>query len=153
VLRAVRTTTLDAYSHQLYPFDRVVEDLELKRVPGRNPLFDVGFTLQNQHEVQASPASRHLRMSEMARDSAVVADAEATTDLWFIARNDDGNLAVQVVYNGARFSAARVDQLSQDLLKIVSAAGVDPDMTVKALPLTTSGGPNAGRTITIDLGF
>jgi len=153
VLHAVRETTLDAFAHQLYPFDRVVEDLRLKRVAGRNPLFDVGFTLQNQNEVQVRESSRHLRMTDMARDDEAFADPEAATDLWFVARNEEGHLSVQVVYNGSLFRPERVDQWTQDLLTIVSAAAANPDTKVKAVPLAASGARHAGRKITINLGL
>jgi amino acid adenylation domain-containing protein len=153
VLHGVRETTLDAFAHQLYPFDLVVDDLRLKRVPGRNPLFDVGFTLQNQDDVQARDGSRHLRLIELARDDESLDDAEAITDLWFIARNVEGNLSVQLVYNGALFREQRIERLTQDLLTIVAAAGASPDMKVKAIPLAASERPHAGRKITIDLGL
>jgi non-ribosomal peptide synthetase component F len=153
VLHSVRATTLDGFANQLYPFDRVVEDLRLKRIPGRNPLFDVGFTLQNQNDVQVRESPRRLRLTEIVRNNESFADPEAVTDLWFVARNDEGGLAVQVVYNGARFSLERVDHLSQDLMKIVSIAAANPDTKVKAIPLTASDGPSAGRKITIDLGL
>lgn len=36
-----------AFDNQDYPFDRLVEDLEIKRDPGRNPLFSTMFVMQN----------------------------------------------------------------------------------------------------------
>jgi amino acid adenylation domain-containing protein len=153
VLQAVRRTTLDAYAHQLYPFDRLVHDLQLKRDPGRNPLFDVGFTLQNQHEVQRRDESRHLRMTELTRDDESFEDPEAATDLWFVARNDEGSLAVQVVYNGALFRPERIDDLTRDLLKILPAAASNPDLKVKSIPLGASEKRQSGRRIAVDLGL
>jgi non-ribosomal peptide synthetase component F len=153
VLHSVRETTLDAFAHQLYPFDRVVEDLRLKRIPGRNPLFDVGFTLQNQVEVQGRDGSRHLHPVEQARDDESLDDPEAMTDLWFIAGNVEGNLTMQLVYNGALFRPERIDRLVHDLLTVVSTAGTSPDTTVKAVPLVASDRPRTERTITIDLGL
>ncbi len=44
---AVKTSTLDAYQHQSYPFDRLQEDLALQRDMGRNVLFDVLLVLQD----------------------------------------------------------------------------------------------------------
>ncbi|MEP7308331.1 MAG: amino acid adenylation domain-containing protein [Acidobacteriota bacterium] len=153
VLSRVRDTTLDAFANQLYPFDRVVDDLQLKRIPGRNPLFDVGFTLQNQHEVQPREASRHVRMSEMTRTDESLADPEAATDLWFLARPDAGALAMQVVYDRSRFRPERIDRLSQDLQAMVAAAATHPDATIKAVALTAGGTRDAGRKITINLGL
>ncbi|MFP3615400.1 condensation domain-containing protein, partial [Paraburkholderia sp. SIMBA_050] len=50
LLTRVRDTTLEAFSHPLYPLDRLLDDLRIKRVAGRNPLFDIGLTLQNQRQ-------------------------------------------------------------------------------------------------------
>jgi len=50
VLLQVRRTSLSAFSHQLYPFDRLTDDLELVRDKSRSPLFDVMLTMQNQRE-------------------------------------------------------------------------------------------------------
>jgi amino acid adenylation domain-containing protein len=46
----VKQNTLDAYTHQMYPFDRLVEDLDLKRDTSRSAVFDVMVTLQNNGE-------------------------------------------------------------------------------------------------------
>ena len=50
VLGKVREVTLSAYEHQMYPFDRLVEDLGLRRDMSRSALFDVMVGLQNQGE-------------------------------------------------------------------------------------------------------
>ena len=153
VLHTVRETTLDAYAHQLYPFNRIVDDLRLKREPGRNPLFDVGFTLQNQNEVQRRDPSRHLSISELDREDEAFEDPEAETDLWFVARNDEGSLAVQVVYNGTLFQPERVDALSRDLLAIVTALAANPDSKLNAIALAAGDSRRSGRRITVDLGL
>ncbi|MCP4150437.1 MAG: hypothetical protein GY757_22000, partial [bacterium] len=46
-LRETAKTTLDAFENQEYQFEKLVEHLEIERDPGRNPLFDVMFVLQN----------------------------------------------------------------------------------------------------------
>ncbi|WP_299685778.1 condensation domain-containing protein [uncultured Dokdonia sp.] len=43
----VKQNTLDAYTHQSYPFDRLVEDLQIKRDTSRNAFFDIMMVFQN----------------------------------------------------------------------------------------------------------
>src|SRR5690606_26284615 len=46
----LKERVLTSYSHQMYPFDRLVEELDLRRDTSRSAVFDVLFTLQNQRE-------------------------------------------------------------------------------------------------------
>ena len=46
-LQQVKQTAMAAYDHQIYPFDRLVGELNLSRDLSRSPLFDVMVTLQN----------------------------------------------------------------------------------------------------------
>jgi non-ribosomal peptide synthetase component F len=48
VLEKVKKTTIDAYDHQQYPFDRLVDELNLARDPGHAPLFDVMLVYQDE---------------------------------------------------------------------------------------------------------
>jgi amino acid adenylation domain-containing protein/non-ribosomal peptide synthase protein (TIGR01720 family) len=47
VFRKVKESTLLAFSHQMYPFDRLVEDLKLVKDTSRNAVFDALLTVQN----------------------------------------------------------------------------------------------------------
>ena len=47
LLMRVRDVTLGAYAHQDVPFEKVVEDIGAPRMPGRSPIVQVKFVLQN----------------------------------------------------------------------------------------------------------
>ncbi|ARO27477.1 hypothetical protein CO659_06225 [Rhizobium sp. S9] len=47
LVRRVRETTLEAYSNQDIPFERVIEAMQPDRASGQSPLFQVAFSLQN----------------------------------------------------------------------------------------------------------
>ncbi|OQX04994.1 MAG: hypothetical protein BWK80_52870, partial [Desulfobacteraceae bacterium IS3] len=52
LLSKVKQTTLEAYQHQIYPFDKLVE-LDVQRDISRSPIFDVMLVLQNTDEIKA----------------------------------------------------------------------------------------------------
>ncbi|MEM9866039.1 MAG: amino acid adenylation domain-containing protein, partial [Bacteroidota bacterium] len=48
--KGVIKTTLTGFSHQAYPFDRLVEDLDVRKDPSRSAVFDIMLILQNNGE-------------------------------------------------------------------------------------------------------
>lgn len=46
-LAEVKENSLKAYEHQDYPFEEILAKLRIKREPGKNPVFDTMFILQN----------------------------------------------------------------------------------------------------------
>ena len=46
-LKSVKANSIEALSHQLYPFDELVSNLNISRDNSRNPIFDTMFTYQN----------------------------------------------------------------------------------------------------------
>ena len=50
LLEKVKQTTLEAYQHQDFPFDKLVDVLENQRNTNRHPLFQAMFVLQNMQE-------------------------------------------------------------------------------------------------------
>ena len=47
LLQSVKSMCLNSFEHELYPFNEIVNDLNINRDLSRNPLFDVLFTYQN----------------------------------------------------------------------------------------------------------
>lgn len=46
-MKQVNDGVLEAFDHQLYPFDELVKKLDVKKISNRNPLFDTMFVFQN----------------------------------------------------------------------------------------------------------
>jgi acyl carrier protein len=51
-LQEVRGRVLKAFMNQDYPFEDLIEAVGIDRVPGRNPLLDIGFQLQEDNAVE-----------------------------------------------------------------------------------------------------
>lgn len=97
-LARVKVGATAALEHQGYPFDSIVDDLELRRDPGRSPVFDLLVVLQNATENQAlnhieGPAFRLTRRSAPQRFSKF----DATFN--FSDRGPGARLGLEVEYN------------------------------------------------------
>ena len=132
----VRETTLEGFVRLLIPFEDVVERRRTVREPGRQPVFDVGLTLQNQLELQPRPLRGGLTLLPYDTDGLPAAtDAEAMTDLWFIIRPDDEQLVVDLVYNAALFTAASAERFLLNWQRVLLSALADPSLAVGTIPL------------------
>jgi amino acid adenylation domain-containing protein len=129
----VRQTTVEGFGRRLVPFDLVVESLRQRREPGRQPVFDVGFTLQNQPS-PVWPAGQGLTLTTLGDVLPTSGDAEALTDLWFIARPVGDSLAIDLVFNAALFSHATADRFLSNWQRLLTAAA-EPSLVVGTVPL------------------
>jgi amino acid adenylation domain-containing protein len=82
--RSLTDTTLKSFNHQMYPFIRLVEDLNLRSDPGRNVIFDVMLFLQNNGE---KVNKQELKQEEI----------DAITDRGYRASKFDINVAIQEI--------------------------------------------------------
>src|SRR5262249_54837762 len=66
LLDTVRVSATEAYEHQAYPFDRLVDELDLQRDPSRSPMFDVVVVMQNAGA--PAPALSGIEVQPLIRD-------------------------------------------------------------------------------------
>ncbi|WP_167856902.1 non-ribosomal peptide synthetase [Hymenobacter aquaticus] len=114
----VKATTLGAFQHQLYPFDRLVETLALRRDPSRNPLFDVLLNLQPA-DVTATPDAHGPALA--SRDFAISQEIASKFDLSFRCYEHQDALSIRLEYNTDVLESSLVEQLGRHLTSFVAA--------------------------------
>jgi len=152
LLERIRETTLDAYANQLYPFDFLMADLGLKRDSGRNPIFDVGFTLQNQNAMAMQGETAGLRMTQIPDIDIETDNPEALTDFWFVADQCEAGIEVMIVYNGSLFKPETVERLAEDLTVVVQTVTRDPEVVISDIRFSSQPAPLT-RKVSIDIAF
>ncbi|WP_424190460.1 amino acid adenylation domain-containing protein [Actinokineospora sp. G85] len=114
-LAGLRATVLDAFEHQAYPLEALIDELDPPREPGRRPLFDVCFVHQN------------TDMGLDHDDAEVIQydDGSAKYDITLTTRESDGGLLIDWEYSTALFSDKTAELHAQryvTLLRSVLAA-------------------------------
>jgi amino acid adenylation domain-containing protein len=128
LLRQVREVCLGAYSHQDLPFDRLVEELHLKRDLSRNPLFQVMFALQN------APL-RALELPGLTL-SPVEGDSEtAHFDLTLQIVDTGQELTAALVYNTDLFEAGTIARMLGNFQTLLESMVADPEQRLSDLPI------------------
>ncbi len=126
LLQRVREVTLDAYAHQDLPFDQVVDALRPVREPGRHPLVQTLFVLQNM------PASDISFPS--VRFSAVDLDWEVSRfDLGVFVEETDEGLRCVFKYRADMFNSSTIEGIAAQFLAVLRAIVDDPARRVTAL--------------------
>ncbi|MDX9882074.1 MAG: amino acid adenylation domain-containing protein [Prolixibacteraceae bacterium] len=124
-LEQVKETATDAYSHQMYPFDKLVEELKLPRDTSRSPLFDVMIVLQNTDLTFRETFSR----VEPLRIPMSISKFDLTFNF-----NDSGeNLDLLIEYNTRLFRKERIEQMASHLLVLLQEAIANPTQSVRSV--------------------
>ncbi|PSL30051.1 non-ribosomal peptide synthetase [Chitinophaga ginsengisoli] len=128
LLSAVKQTSLEAFDNQLYPFDRLVEELGVNRDLSRSPLFDVVLILQNvQVEAIALPEMANVLITPAAMDPGI-----SKGDLRFQFEDQGTHINGSIEYNTDIYDRARITRMLLHLQQLMVAVMAQPE-----LPLTT----------------
>ncbi|MFR9674188.1 amino acid adenylation domain-containing protein [Streptomyces sp. TR02-1] len=137
LLHRVRDTDLTAYTHQDIPFDRLVEELNPQRTPGRNPLFQTMLVLQD-GQVDGIEGSGP---GDLAGSWEPVGTGTVKFDLTFAftdRRGEDGSPAgidCGLEYDTGLFDQRDADGLARRVTALLTAAAADPDRPLGQLEI------------------
>lgn len=130
LLLRVRETAFEAYSHQDFPFERLVEELQPARNPDGNPLFQVMFAVHNLP--LEPPVLDGLTVRSRKFETSVVR-FDAQWDIW----EDADSLRINVFYRSDLFDDATVDRWLHGYRTLLKGIAADPDRHLSELPLVT----------------
>ncbi|MGW9571720.1 amino acid adenylation domain-containing protein [Paenibacillus terrae] len=123
LLHEVYSQAVEAFEHQSYPFERLVDKLSLPRDLSRNPLFDTVFILQN--AMEALPDLGGARLSLYETNFRV-----AKFDLTLQATEEDDGIRFDLDYATRLFRRETAGRMLKQYVNLLRAAVVDPQMKV-----------------------
>ncbi|MCP4108164.1 MAG: AMP-binding protein, partial [Desulfobacteraceae bacterium] len=128
ILEEVGKTCTDAFDNQTYPFDRLVEDLDLKRDLSRSPLFDVMLVLQNNEDTEIEFDGLELTPFESGN---VISKFDMTLNF----KESENALFCSIEYNTDIFSEDRITRMIEHLRTLISSVVEDPEARVQDLEI------------------
>ncbi|MFH9010874.1 amino acid adenylation domain-containing protein [Streptomyces sp. NPDC017943] len=133
LLARLRTADLAALDHQDLPFDRLVEELNPARTPGRHPLFQVMLALQNN-----TPAVLELdgRRTELRPTATGTAKFDLFVDVLERRAPDGtpGGLTLHVEYATDLYDAETAEAFTHALHDTLRTVVTDPGVRLGELP-------------------
>jgi amino acid adenylation domain-containing protein len=128
LLRRVRATTLDAYTHQGLPFDQLIKSLQSVRRPGTPPLFQIMLVVQNMPT--ADMALPGLSVEDLKQHSK-----SAKFDLTVYTNERDGSIYLTYEYNTALFHRETIERFADRYVRLLSSVAAAPDKRIDELAL------------------
>ncbi|HLP46873.1 MAG TPA: condensation domain-containing protein, partial [Candidatus Kapabacteria bacterium] len=130
-LAEVKENALRAFENQEYPYEELVEKLNIERNTGRNPLFDTMFVLQNLDFPAIEIPGLKLKPFPYERGTSKL-------DLTFVAVEMDQRLSFTVEYAVCLFKQETVLRFSDYYKKVVSAILANPDVKISEIEIISA---------------
>jgi len=130
LLEEVKTSSLKGYENQEYPFEELVESVDVRRDLSRNPLFDVMLVLQNNEESK-------FRLDGVSSEYMEVDWRMAKFDLTFDILETEGNFKIVLEYCLALFKEETVELMLKHYIQLLNNLLERPEAKLKEISMIT----------------
>ncbi|MGZ5790332.1 MAG: condensation domain-containing protein, partial [Burkholderiaceae bacterium] len=129
LLQQVKNTTLEAYSNQDIPFEKVVDLVLPERDSSRSPLFQVSFSFQQ------NPPARSFTLPGITIDNVTLENKTAKFDLLLEFMTTPDGLSGSFEYNTDLFKRETIEGFVSSLSNLINAVISDPQRKLSGLSL------------------
>ncbi|MEK5029836.1 amino acid adenylation domain-containing protein [Paenibacillus sp. FSL M7-1046] len=127
-VREVKERTLAAFEHQDYPFEELVEKLNVRHDRSRNPLFDTMLVLQNMEQ-------SILYLTDIEVRSVEQETSTTKMDLTMIVVEIEQGLQLSLEYSRDLFEHGTATRLLQGFCELIKATATVPSVCIRELKM------------------
>jgi tyrocidine synthetase III len=131
LLQRVKQMVLEAFRHEEYPFDALVDTLHINRDPGRNPVFDVMVVVQQEEEQPETTSSGELQVQPFV----MPASPYNKFDLVFRFEETRSGITLHLEYNSDIYSEATANRMAQHCIRLCDIVTTEPSLPLNRLDL------------------
>ncbi|MCE7996918.1 MAG: amino acid adenylation domain-containing protein, partial [Roseivirga sp.] len=122
-LQEVKNSTLASFDHQEYQYENLIDELQVARDTGRNPLFDVAYTYTSQEEIEGEQVAGLEQESFQGHESKNV-----KFDLSLFAEEKAGQVSIALSYTTDLFGQATIERYAGYLQAIITTIVKNPEV-------------------------
>ncbi len=128
-LTGIKKTVLEAFEHQHYPFDLLVKDLEILRVPGRMPMFDITIGYQDSVNI----AKEQVNVSDLQINAYKPERLVSTYDLSFDFIESENGIYVEIEFDTKLFVHETIRLIQYRLLNVLDIVMQNYNLTLSQI--------------------
>uniref|UniRef100_UPI00249198D9 non-ribosomal peptide synthetase n=1 Tax=Aquimarina algiphila TaxID=2047982 RepID=UPI00249198D9 len=110
--KRVKEGALNDFTHKQYPFDKLVEDLELKYDQGRSPVYDISLTIHNYQDISLKDTNGKIQ------DKGEVA---CKFDIEFHIAPFENNTSLEIFYNTDVYDKVMISKMMEHFKQLLSS--------------------------------
>jgi amino acid adenylation domain-containing protein len=129
-LKEIKKSSLKAFENQDFPYEELVEEVEITRDASRNPLFDTMFVMQNMGIPRLEIPGLKLTLYENTTETSKF-------DLTLIGWEAEDILLFLFVYSTRLFKKDTIERFVTYLKKVVSSLAANPDVNICDVEILT----------------
>ncbi|GAC44498.1 non-ribosomal peptide synthetase module [Paenibacillus popilliae ATCC 14706] len=129
LLTSVKKATMEAFSHQDIPFEKLVQELQPERTSGFSPVFQVMFSLHNAQHACPKPL---LQFSQVELENK-----HSLFDLSMFVEEEDEDIHVTIEYAADLFERATIERFARHYLQLLEGMLQQPDEAISRASLLT----------------
>lgn len=130
LIKQIKKTLLEAYKHQNYPFEKLVNELSIPRDMARSPLFDYVITFNNEEH--------HLDLGEIEVSNFDFDFKMAQFDMSFNFATFDNQLTLGLNYNSDLFKSSTIERILKHTKTLIQNVLMRPTKPLKHMTLLES---------------
>ena len=111
-LESIKKSTLESFSHQTYPFDKLVDELNLERNLNQNPLFNIMLVVHSSNQSE-------IKFGDIKAKSKEIERKISKFDITLNFSEIDDNLAIDIEYNTSLFTSETIENLALNLETLI----------------------------------
>ncbi|MFJ7187065.1 condensation domain-containing protein, partial [Lysinibacillus xylanilyticus] len=126
LLMQIKENTLEAFEHQEFPYEKMVENISIRRDVSRNAIFDTIFDVQNMER-------NLVDLGELKINEYYIGDNGSKADIVFYIEEVSDKLKVNIEFNTTLFKEETMDKFGNNYKELLSELLENTDRVINKL--------------------